>query len=177
MKLQNNTRKLALDAVLAAMCAVLGCLSLDFGNLKLTFESVPILIGALLFGAWDALAIAGVGTLISQILLYGIAITTPLWMLPCLVGGLIAGCGAARYSFRPDRKQTVGIVVAAELTVTVLNTAALYLDSMIYGYFSVPFVFGTLPLRLAICVVRALIYALVLPSLLRPLETVCGKRA
>ena len=29
-----KTRQLALDAMLAAMCAVLGAVSLDFGNLK-----------------------------------------------------------------------------------------------------------------------------------------------
>ena len=46
---KTKTRQLALNAVLAAMCAALGYLSLDFGNLKITFESVPILIGALLF--------------------------------------------------------------------------------------------------------------------------------
>ena len=32
-----KTRQLALNAVLAAMCAALGYLSLDFGNLKITF--------------------------------------------------------------------------------------------------------------------------------------------
>ena len=45
-----KTRKLALNAVLAAMCAALGALALDLNSIKITFESFPILLGALLFG-------------------------------------------------------------------------------------------------------------------------------
>ena len=50
-----KTRKLALNAVLAAMCAALGALALDLNSIKITFESFPILLGALLFGRWTAL--------------------------------------------------------------------------------------------------------------------------
>ena len=46
---KTKTGRLSADAMLAAMCAVLGYLSLDFGNLKITFESVPVLVAALLF--------------------------------------------------------------------------------------------------------------------------------
>ena len=58
-----KTRQLALDAILAAMCAVLGAVSIDLGNLKISFESLPVLLGALLFGPLDALAVGGVGNL------------------------------------------------------------------------------------------------------------------
>ena len=78
----SKTKKLAMDSMLAAMCAVLGYLSLDFGNLKITFESVPILLGALLLGPIDGMAIGGVGTLLYQLVRYGVSVTTPLWILP-----------------------------------------------------------------------------------------------
>ena len=52
-----KTRKLALNAVLAAMCAALGALALDLNSIKITFESFPILLGALLFGPLDGLAV------------------------------------------------------------------------------------------------------------------------
>ena len=74
----SKTKKLAMDSMLAAMCAVLGYLSLDFGNLKITFESVPILLGALLLGPIDGMAIGGVGTLLYQLVRYGVSVTTPL---------------------------------------------------------------------------------------------------
>ena len=78
----SKTKKLAMDSMLAAMCAVLGYLSLDFGNLKITFESVPILLGALLLGPIDGMAIGGVGTLLYQLVRYGVSVTTLLWILP-----------------------------------------------------------------------------------------------
>ena len=57
--------------MLAAMCAVLGAVALDVGNLKITLESVPIIVGALLFGSLDGAAIGFVGTLVYQLLRYG----------------------------------------------------------------------------------------------------------
>ena len=77
-----KTRKIALDSMLAAMCAALGYAALDFNNLKITFESLPILLGALLLGPVDGLAIGVVGTLIYQLIRYGVSATTLLWILP-----------------------------------------------------------------------------------------------
>ena len=54
-----KTKQLTLDAMLAAMCAVLGYVALDMGNIKITFESLPILLGAsLVTGAVTGLAAA-----------------------------------------------------------------------------------------------------------------------
>lgn len=166
----HKTRKLALDAMLAAMCAVLGYLSLDFGNLKITFESLPILVGALLFGASDGAAIAGVGTLIYQLIRYGITVTTPLWILPYVLGGLLVGFYARRRAFALSQVQTIFIVTAAELMITVLNTGALYIDSHIFGYYTATLIYGVLALRLGICVVKALAFAFLLPPLLKALQ-------
>ena len=102
---KRSTKQLALDAMLAAMCAVLGYLSLDFGNLKVTFESVPILLGALLFGPADGAAVGLVGTLIYQLLRYGGAVTTPLWIAPYVLCGLLVGLYAKRNGFALDRKR------------------------------------------------------------------------
>ena len=55
-----KTKQLTLDAMLAAMCAVLGYVALDMGNIKITFESLPILLGAMLFGPVDGMLIGGI---------------------------------------------------------------------------------------------------------------------
>ena len=91
-----KTRKLALNAVLAAMCAALGALALDLNSIKITFESFPILLGALLFGPLDGLAVGFVGTLLYQLLRYGVSVTTPLWILPYALAGLVTGFYAKR---------------------------------------------------------------------------------
>lgn len=162
-----DTRKLAFDAMLAAMCAVLGYVSLDFVNLKITFESVPILIGALLFGPADGAAIGFVGTLIYQLLRYGVSATTLLWILPYVLCGFLAGLYAVQRGFELTQKQMVFTIVTNELLITALNTLVLYVDSKIYGYYSAAFIFGSLTLRLVICVGKALAYAFALPPLLR----------
>lgn len=162
-----KTRRLSVDAMLAAMCAVLGYLSLDFGNLKITFESVPILIAALLFGAADGAAVGLVGTLLYQLLRYGVSATTLLWIAPYVLCGLLVGLYAKKRGFSLTQKETLLLIVGNELLITALNTAVLYIDSKLYGYYSPAFIFGSLGVRVVICVVKATAYAFAIPPLLR----------
>ena len=158
--------------MLAAMCAVLGAVSLDFGNLKVTLESLPIILGAAMFGPLDGVAIGFVGTFIYQLLRYGVSVTTLLWMLPYCVCGLIVGWYAKRQDCGRPSAKTLCIVVAAELAVTALNTGVLYIDSLVYGYYSAVYVFGTLLPRLILCVCKALVMGAVLPMLVSALRRV-----
>lgn len=161
-----KTKQLAIDAMLAAMCAVLGYLAIDVIRLKITFESVPVLIGALLFGPVDGAMIGLIGTLIYQLLRYGVSATTALWIAPYVLCGLVVGAYARFRRFTLSRSQTLMIVVLAELMVTALNTGVIYVDSRIYGYYHPALITGSLALRLAICVGKAVAYALALPPLL-----------
>jgi len=165
-----NTRQLAIDAMLAAMCAVLGYLALDIVRLKITFESVPILVGALLFGPADGAAIGLVGTLVYQLLRYGVSATTALWILPYVLCGALVGWYARSRRFALSQTQTLSIVVLAELMVTLLNTGVIYVDSKLYGYYTPALITGSLALRLAICVGKAVAYSFALPPLLLSLR-------
>ncbi len=160
-----KTRKLALNAVLAAMCAALGALALDLNSIKITFESFPILLGALLFGPLDGLAVGFVGTLLYQLLRYGVSVTTPLWILPYMLAGLVTGFCAKRRGFSLTTGQTVGIVVAAEVLVTALNTLVMYIDAKLYGYWFPGFISAMLLPRGAVCIGKAVVFGLVLPKL------------
>ncbi len=167
---RSNTKQLAADAMLAAMCAVLGYLAIDVVRLKITFESVPILIGALLFGPLDGAAIGLIGPLIYQLLRYGVSATTVLWILPYVLCGLLVGWYAKTRRFEPTQTQTLAIVVLAELMVTLLNTGVIYIDSRLYGYYTPTLITGSLALRVVICLVKALAYSLALPPLLDALR-------
>ncbi len=156
---------MAMDAVLAALCAVLGYLSLDLGFVKITFESLPVLMGALLFGPVDGIIVGAIGTFLCQFLRYGITATTVLWMLPYIVMGFIAGRYALKRRFRLSRKQVLFIVIAAEILVSLMNTGVLYVDSLIYGYYSAVYVFGMLALRIPICVVKACVFGVLIPGI------------
>lgn len=159
-----KTRQLAMDAVLAAMCAVLGFLAIDMNVIKVTLESFPILLGALLFGPVDGLAIGFVGTFLYQILRYGISATTLLWILPYCVCGLLVGLYAKKHDFHLNRRQVLVIVIVAEVLVTLINTGVIYLDSKIYGYYFPGIVTGALAVRSVVCVVKAVIFGAVLPT-------------
>lgn len=169
-----KTRQLTLDAMLCALCAVLGYVALDLGSVKLTFESLPILLGGLLFGPLDGMLIGGVGTLIYQLLRYGVSATTLLWMLPYVACGLIAGAWSRANRFHLERVQTVFLVVSAELVVTGLNTIPIYVDSKLYDYYYPGIILGVLALRLAISVGKGIAFGLILPELAQAVRHIPG---
>ena len=169
-----KTRQLTLDAMLCALCAVLGYVALDLGNVKLTFESLPILLGGLLFGPVDGMLIGGMGTLIYQLLRYGVSATTLLWIVPYVVCGLIAGTWSRLNHFRLERAQTVFLVISAELAVTGLNTIPIYVDSKLYGYYYPGIILGVLTLRLVISVGKGIAFGLILPELIGTIRRVLG---
>ena len=62
-----TARRLAADAMFAAMVTVLGLVSISTGNLKITVEALPVFLGALLtgLGVYEDLArFAGAGSLV-----------------------------------------------------------------------------------------------------------------
>lgn len=168
----NQIKRLTVNSLLAAMCAVLGQFSLDFGNLKFTFESLPVLLGAMLFGPVDGLAVGGIGTLLYQLARYGVTVTTPLWILPYALCGLLTGLYAKKRGFALNGKQTAFIVFAMGIMIFLLNTGALYIDSKVYGYYSFVYVFGSFVPRVLIALAKAAAFTALLPSLLR-----AGRRA
>lgn len=160
-----STSRLCTDAMMAALCAVLGYVSLDMGNMKITFESFPILLVALMFGPLDGLAVGFVGTLIYQLLRYGVSVTTLLWILPYALAGLAAGWYAKRRGFSMRAVETLALVMVCELMITALNTGVMYIDSKIMGYYSFAYIFGSLVARLVLCIVKGAAFGAVLPKL------------
>ena len=161
-----NTKRLSVNALLAAMCAVLGMISLNTGNLKLSFEGLPVLVGALLLGPVDGMIIGGLGTLLYQGVRFGLMLTTVLWIVPYIVCGLLAGLYAKKRSFRLNTKQLIFITCAVNIMEFLLNTLALYLDSKFWGYTFVYVIGATFP-RIAICLAKAAVYTAIMPAVLR----------
>ncbi len=173
-----NAKRMTVISMLAAMCAVLGAISIDLGNLKITLESIPVILGAALFGPIDGALVGFVGTFVYQVVRYGFSVTTLLWMLPYCVCGLIVGFYAKKRNYNLSVKQMILIVVIAELVITTLNTGVLYIDSKIYGYYSAVYIFGTLVPRYLICVGKAVAEGALLPLLIKPIkENILKKEA
>ena len=162
--------QLVIDAMLCAVCAVLGYLAIDLTTIKITFESLPILIAALLFGPVDGIAVGAIGTLIYQLLRYGFTATTFLWMLPYIICGFIAGFYAKKQKFRIPAKELTVLIVLSELTVTLLNTLVIYIDSKLYGWYYPTLITGSLVIRLVICIGKAIVFSVVLFPLIKALK-------
>ena len=166
----STTRRLAVDAMLAAMFVCLSLVSISLPNMKITLDSLPVLVAAFLLGPLDALAVGLIGSFFNQLLTYGLTPTTVLWILPAGLRGLLVGLYVKRHSFELTQKQTVFIVVLSALAVTALNTLIMAVDSLIYGYYSAAYVFGALIFRIIAGVLTAVVFSLILPPLIKQLK-------
>ena len=167
----SKTKRLALDAMLAAMFVVLSLFSINLPGMKITLDSLPILVGAALLGPLDGLAIGLVGSFLNQMITYGFTATTLLWIIPAGLRGLLVGLYAKRHDYSMTLRQTVFITIAAALLVTALNTLFLYIDSWAYSY-SYTAALATLALRILAGIITAVVFSLILPVILTALRRI-----
>ena len=170
-----KTRRLALDAMLAAMYVVLSLFSINLPGMKITLDSLPILVGAALLGPLDGLAVGLVGSFLNQMITYGFTATTLLWILPAGLRGLFVGLYAKKHDYSMTLHQTVFITVVTALLVTALNTLFLYVDSWVYSYSYVA-ALPTLLLRILAGILPAVVFSLLLPTILASLRRLLGDK-
>ena len=164
--------RITYDGLLAALCAVLGSVAaIDIGIAKLTFENVPVVIAGLLFGPVDGMLVGFVGIFLSQVIRYGIDASTMLWVAPYVLSGLVVGLGALLCRFRPKFWQLLTILIVDAIVVTGTNTVGLY----IYYYYILKTpketMFAAIPVRLAVSAVKGVLYAILMPLLIKGLES------
>ena len=115
----------------------------------------------------EAVLVAMFGELLNQIISpYGITATTLLWVIPPMIQAAIIGVVALRAQAagkrmenRPVMCYTVSILAA--IVTTAANTAVIWLDSVIYGYYTFALVFGSAMIRFVTGVVAAVLVATV----------------
>ena len=169
-------KRLVTDAMLIAMYTVLSLVAtINLGNMKFTLDSLPIIVGASLFGPIDGMLVGLLGSFVNQMITYGFSATTVLWIIPAGVRGLMIGLYAKHHNFDMSFKQTQFITISSALAVTAINTLVMYIDSKIYGYYSFAYVFGGIVPRIAAGVIIAFIFGAILPKILEPLKKVVGK--
>ena len=159
MKL-SKTKRLALDAMLSAMFVVLSLFSIRLPGMKITLDSLPVLVAAALLGPVDGLAVGLIGSFLNQMITYGFTATTLLWIIPAGIRGLLVGLYAKRHVF-------------STLLVTALNTFFMYVDSWVYSY-SYAAALATLALRVLAGIITAVLFSLLLPALLAALRRLLG---
>lgn len=182
-----HLHRLTADAMLAALFFALSLFSVDLGFIKFTVAPLAILIAALLFGPKDGMAVGFVGAFLEQWFKYGFSVTMPLWIMPAVARGLVAGLLALllRRLLRKIGKEritrlsentayfTVGVILAAMLSalvVTALNTIPLYVDFKVYGWSDEnPLLWTYLSARIVSGIITSAILGLVVPLVLIPL--------
>ena len=172
-KMKYSTTQLTINAMLAAVCAVLGYLALDLFTLKFTFESFPVLLAGLMFGPVNGALVGFIGTFVYQVLRYGLEMSTPLWIIPYVVMGFVVGVYAKRATFNNTKREIQSIALGGELLIFALNTVSLFFYSrIIYGAFSLPFITGSFLPRLAIACAKGFVYGLITRPILVKLSKV-----
>ena len=167
---QITTRKMVISAMLAAMYVALCFAKIRIGTLQITVSSLPVIMSGLLFGPWWGFTVGCIGSFFEQLLNYGIDFTTILWLIPIGFRGLMVGGYARRKQAELTRWQLCFILVASSLVVTTLNTAAIYLHSIIWDYYTFAYVFGNILVRYVTGVITAVILVVVTPELIRLLR-------
>ena len=171
-----HIRALCQTAILIAIFVLLDMtLVIKTGKWELTFAALPVVVVALMFGPLTGVLVAVIGEFMSQMLSYGLTLTTAIWIVPPMGWALVVGTAAARLrkSGRPLENRPVlcyGVCILGGAVTSGMNTLALWLDSLVYHYYAFAFVFGSALLRLPKDIMVALIVATVAIPLVRLLQ-------
>lgn len=176
-----TVRRIVYDGMLAAIYVVLSTLGIHFGNvLTITFASLPTTLAALIFGPGDAFLIGLLGEFLAQYMKYGITLTTPLWILPPAIRGLLIGIAAMIYKKKgtdmmDHRFQALGILMGVAIIVSFVNSLAMFVDAEVYHYSFVFAAWSTLT-RFGTGLITATLVWLVCIPLYRAVSKILPKR-
>ena len=180
-----TVQQLCIFAVMIALHIVLESLSIRIGNdYKITFSGLPIIIIAILYGPFAGFVVGLIGSVLSQILTFGITATTIYWIWPPAIHGLAVGLlfmafgrkfrfGFGNPSAGGEEKKTgkkgLSLIVnpvticifAGGLVNTICNYIATYFDSKVWNYYSEIYMIGLIPIRLVNWVLTAVVSSII----------------
>ena len=166
---KNYVRQLCFCSVLAAFCFVLdyGATMLNSvsGVFKLPLGALPIIIAAVQCGPLMGAAVGLTGTFLTQLITYGLTPTTALWILPAGIRGVCMGLLFIAFKRSMKTLPLIAEITVSSVIVTAVNTLVIYLDSVIYGYYTPAVVWGGLFVRIVTAVISSVVFALILPPI------------
>ena len=171
MKLKNQSIvfKMTLMGLSLALYVALSYASINLQFIKISMTGLPIIFIAVVYGPIEGMLVGGIGEFFCQLVSqYGLTPTTPLWVLPAVVRGLIVGLLFKQKDVKEHLKLWIFTVVLCCLAVTAINTFVIWLDAKLFQYPS-GLTSITILLRFAGSIASAVIYALVVPTLFEPL--------
>ena len=172
-----NTRikKMIYISLFVAIFVIFGKIAtLDFGNMKLSIKSFPIYVGSVILGPVEGLLIGLVGELVLQLIgPYGFTATTLFWVIPYAVIGATCGFvfGNKIVKLNGGLKYWL-FIIFLQVILTLLNTVVILIDSIIFGYYSFIYVYGSLITRLMTSILVGIIYSIVLPFVISAIKKI-----
>lgn len=171
---KNYVGQLCFCSVLAAFCFVLDyCATLlnsVSGVFKLPLGALPIIIAAVQCGPLMGAAVGLTGTFLTQLITYGLTPTTVLWILPAGIRGVCMGLLFIAFKRSLETLPLTLEITISSVIVTAINTLVIYLDSVIYSYYSPAVVWGGLLTRVITAVISSFVFALILPPVVRVID-------
>lgn len=137
--------------------------------IKFSLKALPVVFISVVFGPWYGALLGGVGEFICQTISeYGLTPTTPLWILPWVVDGIIVGLLFKHKDVKKHKVLWAITVIVSCIAVTSLNTLALWIDSVVVGY-SPNLTAVTIPLKFVNSVITSILIGLLIPVFFEPL--------
>ena len=128
---RTKTQTLVLSALLMAMHIILSYFSLDLPLMKINLSPLPIILAGLLFGPIVGGSVGLIGSLLYQMLKFGIDPTTVLWIVPVGIRGLLIGLYAKGRKLKPKAWEIILLIITTSFIATILNTIGLYIAGYI----------------------------------------------
>lgn len=171
MKLRNQSVifKMTLMGLSLALYIALSYASINLQFIKISMTGLPIIFIAVVYGPIEGMLVGGIGEFFCQLVSqYGLTPTTPLWVLPAIVRGLIVGLLFKQKNVKEHMKLWIFTVILCCLTVTGINTFVIWLDAKLFQYPS-GLTKITILLRFVGSIASAVLYAIIVPTLFQPL--------
>ena len=163
-----KTQTIVLSALLMAMHVVLSLFSINLPIMKINFSPLPIVVGGFLFGPLVGFLVGFFGSLLYQVLQWGLMSTTILWLIPHAVRGVIVGAYAKQKKYKLSKFELITVVVISSVVATLLNTVGMYIDSLVWDYEAG--VLAAIWIRLLNSVITAILTVIIIVPLMKPLR-------
>lgn len=150
---------LAAIAVVLDKCSFKISLFADKYTLKLTFYGLPLMIAGMIFGPKTGFLAGLITGIVTQIIIseYGFGPTTLIWMVAPILWGWLSGIMMKLLKGNNHLLNIIISVITVSLIVSLFNSFAIYIDSLVYHYSS-GLTFALIMIRLLISILIALIY-------------------
>lgn len=164
--------RICVCAILSALYFIFDLISIKAGPFKISVSGLPIILVAIIYGPIDAMIVGFTGAFLGQMVSFGFTPTTILWCIPAVVRGLFVGLFTKKLNIKERPISLIIIIVISSLLVTTINTVVMYIDSVIYNYYSYAYIFGALFTRYVTGIITAIIYSVLTPVIYDPVSKI-----